>query len=99
MWNAKDHGYQIEHHSKTNPTFVNGKEISSSQLLKEGDIIQMGRLVAKLVPSVGLASPTEVSSEPGFCLLIMTGPERETTPLRCVPSSEAPVRTRAVIIC
>ena len=76
VWSAKDLGYQIEHHSKTNPTFVNSKEISSSQLLKEGDLVQMGRLVAKLVPSVGLASPTEVSSEPGFCLLVMTGPEK-----------------------
>jgi pSer/pThr/pTyr-binding forkhead associated (FHA) protein len=47
-WEPGASAYMVHHRSQTNPTLLNGKPISRSELLKPGDFLSLGRLVLLL---------------------------------------------------
>lgn len=47
-WVPLSKTYLAHHKSQTNPTLLNGRPLTSSELLKPGDILALGRLVAVL---------------------------------------------------
>lgn len=45
VWEPRAKTYSVEHHSQTNPSLLNGRQLTTKQLLKPGDILALGRLV------------------------------------------------------
>lgn len=47
-WEPGAKAFMAHHRSQTNPTVLNGKALTRSELLKPGDILALGRLVVRL---------------------------------------------------
>jgi pSer/pThr/pTyr-binding forkhead associated (FHA) protein len=47
-WNGR--GWVLEDLNSTNGTFVNGKPVERPVAVKQGDVIELGRVKVKLVP-------------------------------------------------
>ena len=90
-WDARARGFNLLHLSKTNPTYVNGGAVDSKQRLREGDRIQMGRLVAKVVHSMASVGPGGAADQSNFRLLVMTGPEKGS--VRALPPRRSLLRS------
>lgn len=65
-WEPGAKAYMVHHRSQTNPTVLNGKPLTRSELLKPGDILALGRLVMRLdlaTESEALAEHPELKAE------------------------------------
>lgn len=92
-WEPGVSAYMVHHRSQTNPTLLNGKALTRSELLKPGDVLSLGRLVIRIeqaqyeesLPSI------EQEGEKRLCLCLHRRGDRE----RCY---SVPVEGKRVIL-
>lgn len=80
-WEPGAKAYMVHHRSQTNPTVLNGKPLTRSELLKPGDILALGRLVMRLdlaTESEALAEHPELQAERLQLCLRGAGPQGRT---------------------
>ncbi len=64
VWDSDGEQYRLLHRSKTNPTLVNGRAVHST-ILRHNDIIQMGRVVLRIIRRKPVGSDGSQGSDAG----------------------------------